>query len=328
MLLIYRRQVFKMSNFKLSGHYLHGSKALELKHLRSAVTAADSGSFRKAAEVLRLQQSSLSRSIRQIENSLGITIFERSSGGISPTVAGHSVLRLARTILDEYDALVSAARSVQSSETGRLTIGFCTSLSAGNLHDTVLSFRRQLPRVELMAVERSRLRLATALRSGALDVLIVTGGLPSLESRTMRLRSERVLVALPQDHALAAREMLYWTDLRGETVLLSHYDPGRELEDLLISKLASPEDRPKIQRHEVGRGIIKSLVGMKAGISLVLESDMGANFAGLVYRDLRDGGGPSRFDYSAYWRAENENPALKVFLKMLSERYPSPRLAS
>jgi DNA-binding transcriptional LysR family regulator len=316
-----------MSGCKFSGRHLRGSTALELKHLRSAVTAAESGSFRKAAELLRLQQSSLSRSIRQIENSLGVTIFERSSGGISPTVAGQSVLRLARTILEECDALVSTARSVQNSETGRLAVGFCTSLSAGNLQATFLSFKQLVPHVEFATVERSRTRLATALRTGMLDILIVTGNLPSLEGKTMRLWSERVLAALPQDHALAARETLYWTDLRGETVLLSHYDPGREFEDLLVSKLVVPEDRPIIQRHDVSRGIIKSLISMKAGISLVLESDMGANFSGLVYRELRDGGGPSRFEYSAYWRAENENPALKAFLAMLCERYPSPRLA-
>ncbi|WP_349643805.1 hypothetical protein [Bradyrhizobium sp. LMTR 3] len=65
---------------------------------------------------------------------------------------------------------------------------------------------------------------------------------------------------------------------------------------------------------------------MKAGISLVPESDMGANFAGLVYRDLRDGTGPSRFDFSADWLADNESPTLDAFLRLLSERYPSPRL--
>ncbi len=140
----------------------------------------------------------------------------------------------------------------------------------------------------------------------------------------MLLWSERVLVALPQNHPLSERQTVYWTDLRGESVLLSHYDPGRELEDLLVSKLAAPEDRPEIKHHDVSRGIIKSLVSMKAGISLVLESDIGANFAGLVYRELRDGTGPSRLDYSAYWRSENASPALKAFLKMLSERYPSP----
>ena len=316
----------KMSNFKGPSHSLHGSKALELKHLRSAVMAADCGSFRKAAELLRLQQSTLSRSIREIEHGLGVTMFKRSSGGVSPTPTGRSVLRLARTILEEFDALITTAKSAQNSETGRLAVGFCTSLSAGNLQASLLEFKQRLPRIELATVERSRTRLAMALRNGVLDILIVTGSLPLLGSNTMTLWSERVLVVLPQDHALTARETIYWTDLRGESVLLSHYDPGRELEDLLVSKLVSPEDRPKIERHDVSRGIIKSLISMKAGISLVLESDVGANFAGLAYRELRDGTGPSRFDYSAYWEADNENPALTAFLKMLSERYPSPRL--
>ncbi|MGY4362845.1 hypothetical protein ACVWZR_002025 [Bradyrhizobium sp. i1.3.1] len=68
----------------------------------------------------------------------------------------------------------------------------------------------------------------------------------------------------------------------GETVLLSQYDPGKEFEDLLISKLVSPEDRPKIERHEVSRGVITGLISMNTGISLVLESEMGMTYAGLV----------------------------------------------
>ena len=63
---------------------------------------------------------------------------------------------------------------------------------------------------------------------------------------------------------------------------------------------------------------------MGLGISLVLESDVGANFAGLTYRELRDGGGPSRIGFSAIWRRDNDNPALAAFLKLLSERYPLP----
>ncbi|WP_456640503.1 LysR family substrate-binding domain-containing protein [Bradyrhizobium sp. USDA 10063] len=156
---------------------------------------------------------------------------------------------------------------------------------------------------------------------------IVTGSLPLVDCERLALWSERVVVVLPQDHPLAARESICWTDLRGETVLLSHYDPGREFEELLVSKLVAPDDRPKIERHDVSRGIIKSLISMQAGVSLVLESDLGANFAGLVYRDLRDDSGPSRFAFSAYWRANNASPALNAFLTMLAERYPSPRLA-
>jgi DNA-binding transcriptional LysR family regulator len=315
------------NNIQRTSHRWSGGKALELKHLRLAVTAADCGSFRKAAESLRLQQSSLSRSIRQIEQCLGVSIFKRSSGGVNPTPAGRSVLRLARTILEEFDSLIATAKATQTSEAGRLAVGFCTSLSAGNLQASLLQFKQRLPQVELATVERSRTRLATALRNGVLDILVITGTVPLSDCKTMSLWSERVLVVLPQDHALTAGETIYWTDLRGETVLLSHYDPGRELQDLLVSKLVSPEDRPKIEHHDVSHGIIKSLITMKAGISLVLESDIGANFPGLAYRELRDGTGPSHFDYIAYWRADNENPALTAFLKMLSERCPSPRLA-
>ncbi len=145
-----------------------------------------------------------------------------------------------------------------------------------------------------------------------------------MDNNILPLWSERILVALPKDHPLATRDAIYWTDLRNETVLLSQYDPGRELEDLLISKLVSSEDRPRIERHDVSRGIVKSLISMGLGISLVMESDIGASFAGLVYRELRDGAGSTRIGFSAHWRADNENPALGNLLNLLAERYPSP----
>jgi DNA-binding transcriptional LysR family regulator len=229
---------------------------------------------------------------------------------------------MARLILEQVDVLVSTAKSNGRGEAGRLSIGFCTSISAGNLRATLTEFKNRHPRIELATVERSRTRLATALRNGTADALIVTGDVPLPDSNTRPLWSERILVSLPEGHALAAGTIVYWTDLRNETVLLSQDDPGRELEDLLISKLISPADRPKIERHDVSRAIIKSLISMKLGISLVLESDIGGSFAGLVYRELRDGTGSTRVDFSAHWRADNDNPALNSFLKLLAERYP------
>jgi DNA-binding transcriptional LysR family regulator len=296
--------------------------AVELKQLRFAVTAADYGSIRQAAELLSIRHSILSRSIRLLEHRIGVIVFERSGGGVKPTRAGRSILRMARLILEQVDVLVATAKSNGRGESGRLSVGFCTSISAGNLRATLTEFKNRHPRIELATVERSRTRLATALRNGTADVLIVTGDVLLPDNNVRPLWSERILISLPEDHALAAGTTVYWTDLRNETVLLSQHDPGRELEDLLISKLVSPADRPKIERHDVSRGIIKSLISMKLGISLVLESDIGASFAGLVYRELRDGAGPTRVDFSAHWRTDNDNPALDSFLKLLAERYP------
>src|SRR6266481_9797191 len=258
--------------------------AVDLKQLWFAVAAADYGSIRQAAELLSIRHSILSRSIRQLEHRIGVTVFERSGKGVKLTPAGRSVLWMARLILEQVDVLVATAKSNGRGEAGRLSIGFCTSISAGNLRATLTEFKNRFPRVELVTVERSRTRLATALRNGSVDILVVTGEVPLPDNNVRPLWSERILVSLAENHPLAARSVIYWTDLRDETVLLSQHDPGREFEDLLISKLVSPADRPRVERHDVSRGIIKSLTSMGLGVSLVTESDTGARFAGLTYR--------------------------------------------
>jgi DNA-binding transcriptional LysR family regulator len=297
---------------------------IDVRQLRHAVVAADFGSFRQAADACLIKQSTLSRSIRQLEHCIGVAIFERSSAGIRPTSPGRDFLRMARSILEQIDVLVATTRASGRGDSGGLAIGFCTSLTAGNLRASLLDFKQRFPLIALATVERSRVRLATALRNGVLDILIVAGSLSWSGCRQMPLWSERILVVLPQDHPLAPRDITYWTDLRDETVLLSQYDPGRELEDLLKAKLVASNCRPRIEHHDVSRGVIKSLISMGLGISLVLESDVGANFAGLTYREVHDGTGPSRIDFSAMWQPDNEKPALASFIKLLSERYRLP----
>jgi DNA-binding transcriptional LysR family regulator len=293
-----------------------------VQQLRYAVMAADFGSFRQAAEASLVKQSTLSRSIRQLEHSLGVNIFERSSGGVRPTSVGRNFLRMTRCILEQMEALVATTQANQRGDAGRLAIGFCTSLTAENLRASFLDFRQRFPNVEILTVERSRAHLAIALRNSVLDILVVAGDRPTFDCKVIPLWSERILVVLPQDHPLAPREIIHWTDLQDQTVLLSKYDPGGELEHLMNAKLVATSYRPRIERHDVSRGVIKSLISMGLGIGLVLESDTGANFSGLVYRDLRDGTGPSRIEFSAAWRADNENPAMESFLKLLGEREP------
>jgi DNA-binding transcriptional LysR family regulator len=297
---------------------------ITLQNLQCAVAAADHGSFRRAAEALLLKQSTLSRAIRQLEDAIKVDLFDRSSGGVQATAAGNDFLRSARSILVQMDTLVAAAHSNGRGEAGRLAVGFYTSLSTGNLRATLMDFRRRYPEVDLSMVERSRPDLVVALRNGILDIAIIAGEIPATEGEVLPLWSERILVALPETHSFASRSHLYWTDLQSETILLTLCDPGRELEDLLMAKLVSPSARPKIDRQDVSRGIIKSLVSAGFGISLVTESDVGVNFSGLTYREVRDGAGPSRVGFTAHWRQRNNNPALASFLKLLGERYPLP----
>jgi DNA-binding transcriptional LysR family regulator len=130
------------------------------------------------------------------------------------------------------------------------------------------------------------------------------------------------LIALPEDHPLAKQPVLHWTDLKDQTLLMSRHDPYWEFEDLVKSKLLMPEERPTIEHHDVSRSILKSLISMKFGVGLVMESDIGVRVPEIVYRELRDGMGVARVGFSAYWHNSNDNPALDDFLALLKRRHP------
>ena len=242
----------------LHASFRRPSPAFSLQNLRYALAAADYGSFRRAAEALLLRQSTLSRCVRQLEESIGMAVFERSSGGVRATQGGRHFLRSARSILEQVEALAARTQSTGRGEAGRLTVGFYTSLAAGNLRATLIDVSQRFPQLELEMFESSRSRLVTALRNGVVDIVIIPGATALPESKTMSLWSERILVAAPEGHALAERDSAHWIDLRQEKILLSRRDPGPELHDLLIAKAASPGDRPKIMHHRAGLANVKS----------------------------------------------------------------------
>ncbi|MGY8666051.1 LysR family transcriptional regulator [Bradyrhizobium sp. UFLA05-109] len=290
--------------------------------LEYVIAAAEHGSFRQAAEELSIKQSTLSRSVQSLESTFGIAIFERSSGGVQVTAEGRHFLRSARSIVEQLEVMVTTARGNAKGDADVLVIGFCTPLTAGTLRATLLDFRRKYPLIEVRTIGRSGARLAAALRNSVVDIYVIAEEISSPDCKTTPLWSEAVFVELPDDHELAKQEAVHWTDLRDQTVLLSQEDLGLGLETLLAAKLKVPDDRPQIQRHDVSRDAIKSLISIGMGVSLLLESDIGADFPGLAYRPLRDGAGPSCIGLSAVWRSDNKSEVLANFLKLLSERRP------
>jgi DNA-binding transcriptional LysR family regulator len=291
---------------------------IDLKQLRHAVAAADYGSFRQAAEALNIKQSTLSRSILQLEHATSIRLFERSPGGVAVSHSGSDFIRMAKAVLEQINEFDLFKAIPSRGEV--LRIGFCTSLSAGGLRANLLEFHSRFPEFRLEMLERRRSRLSMRLQHGTLDIIIAPGKLP-FECKRIALWSERVLIALPDSHRLSSRDVIYWTDLSSETLLMSQYDPYWEFEDLITSKLLSPEDRPNLERHDVSRSILKSLISMKLGLGLMLESDVGVRVPSIVFKELRDGAGATRVEFSAFWQDSNKNSALTKFLHLLQERY-------
>jgi DNA-binding transcriptional LysR family regulator len=292
------------------------------RHLQFLIAAEKCGSFRRAAEELGVKPSSLSRGIQDMEKMLGISIFERSSSGVRLTNVGAEILRTSRFVVEALAHMTATAKNSAAGGAGRLTIGFYTSFSAGNLRSCLIGFQERFPDIELNMVEGPRERLYSGIRNGQVDIAIVTGETGSSPGKSMGLWSERIMVALPDKHRLAENSIVYWTDMREETFLFSIRDPGPEIQDIVLAKIPSAGKRPKLINYDIDCERIKCAVGAGFGLSLTCEAGAAARFPGVVYREARDGHGPSQISYSAHWNEDNPNPALKQFIALLEERHP------
>ena len=273
-------------------------------------TAAKHRSFRRAAVALNITQPTLSKRIRELEDRFGILLFERCAGGAQLTPIGEEFVQSAHRILAELELMKHRAKAARHGDAGRLEVGFYTSLSAGSLRDVLLTFANQHAQVEVNITEDARASLIPLLDRGIFDIVVVLGEPAYTDCAHMSLWSERIMVAFPKAHPLAASDFVYWTDLKNERFLMSRRDPGPEIQDLLLTKLASPGDRPFIKQIKANNEHILSVVDGNRGITVLCESSTGNVLPGVVFREVRDGNGPTRLGFVAYWRRNNDNPAL------------------
>ena len=293
----------------------------DIRQLRYAIAAADHGSFYRAARALDIEQSTLSRAILKLERSTGMPIFERSRAGVKTTVAGGTFLRSARSMVTTADKMVAKMRAAGQGRAGGLMLGHNCSVSAGNLRATLMSWREAHPDVELECVEADRSVLLAGLDTGEIDVAILMGT-PSHDGfRCEPLWSERMLVAAPTSHPLAERDLVHWTDLKGERFLLPVADPGPEVRDMLLGRLSMSGAQPDVRLHQSSRETILSILGGGFGLSIVCEGSTGARYPDVVYRPIHGEQGPALTGYSGCWQDDNTNPALRRFLRFIKARY-------
>jgi DNA-binding transcriptional LysR family regulator len=289
---------------------------VEVPHLRYVVAAAEHRSFRRAAAALNITQPTLSKRIRELEERLGMLLFERSTGGAQLTANGEDFLVVAKRVLADLDGMENYAKATKAGNAGRLQIGFYTAL-AGPLRDAVFGFIQQHPQLDLNIVEDDRVALIPLLDRGSIDIAMVLGEPAYQDYAHISLWSERIMVAFHKTHPLAERDFVYWTDLRSERFVMSLRDPGPEIKDILLGKLALPGDRPFIKHVRAHHSAMISAVDGERGITLVCEASSAPLWPSVVFREVRDGNGPTRLGFVAYWRRNNENPILKQFVAWL-----------
>ncbi|HET7756345.1 MAG TPA: LysR substrate-binding domain-containing protein [Steroidobacteraceae bacterium] len=242
---------------------------LKLKDLRYLVAVADQRHFGRAAARCFVSQPTLSAQLKKLEQSLGVQLIERAPNNVSLTETGEQVVARARHILEASDEVVALARSRRDPLAGRLRVALLPTIGPYLLPRVMRALRKGLPRLELRLYEYQTAPLLEKLHAGELDlgILALPVELAGLEAR--ELYSEPFVVALPQRHALAAREALRTNDLRGESLLL--LEDGHCLRDqaLEVCGRAGVRDSPDFRATSLET--LRQMVATGAGVTLLPE---------------------------------------------------------
>lgn len=299
---------------------------MELRHLFAFVAVAEELHFGRAAKRLQMAQPPLSQQIRQLEKELGVQLFERNTRSVRLTSAGESFLQPVRTVIEDLDTAVRAAKAAGRGEYGRVSIGFAGASSHETLPRLTRAVRAAHPAIELVMTGQTYANVALArVADGSLDLGFVR--LPVTQPGvTFRVIDEEELVcALPSDHPLAARDSVLLEVLAGEPFVSFPANTGSTVRDAMVGACEAAGFNPRVVQEAPDSYTILALVAAGVGVTLTVTSVQHIQQSGLVYRPLA--GPPIRRQAALAWRADNPSAALHAVLAVAEDALPTPRPA-
>ena len=178
---------------------------MELRHLRYFAAVAEQLHFRHAAELVHVAQPALSQQIRQLEEEIGVKLFERSRHKVRLTPAGKAFYENTQRILRQVDQAVSKAKKVELGDAGSIRIGFVSTAAIRVLPDAVKKLQKQAPSAEVELNELSAGEQIDGLYREQLDIGFLHAKLSQDILKTKTVARDRLVAAVPAASKLAGR---------------------------------------------------------------------------------------------------------------------------
>ena len=243
---------------------------MELRQLRQFLCLVETKNFHRAAERLNISQPPLSVSIRKLELSLGVRLFERHSRGVSLTPQGELIAEQAREIVRIADELRQCAKETVIGARGRLNVGFVASATYDLIPALVPVFRARFPAVELRLKEATSVDIVSGLLQGELDVgLVRTPIFGTSRIQIIPVASETMMLAVPLGHRFASCADVRLEDLGGEPMIMWNREAEPWFQALIDLSFAKVDIAPKVVEEASHVHTVLALVECGVGGALV-----------------------------------------------------------
>lgn len=242
---------------------------MELRQLRYFLAVSRLGSVTRAAEQCHIAQPAISVAIRNLEEELGVQLFERYHKRISLTPAGAVFLRRGEDILNRVDSAIKEMEDFADLRRGVIRVGITPMLGAVVFPYVLSKFRADHPALELIVVEEGALTIESLLEQGELDVaLMFVPETPPELAVSPILRSE-IHVCMSPDNPLSERGRIAFPKLKDEPFIL--FKENFLSRRLVLQECARHQMTPNIVFSSNQIATIISLIERGVGIGFLLE---------------------------------------------------------
>ena len=246
---------------------------MELRHLRYFVAVAEEQNVTRAARRLHVSQPPLSRQIRDLENELGIALFEHGAKAVRLTEAGRVFLTEVRAVLQRAHEAVQIAKATANGQRGEIHLGYAPSLTVQLLPNALRHFQETSPQVRVQLHDLSTQEMLSGLRDGGLHVaLLIQVSAKVMTGLTFEeLRRYAVCVAAHPTHSLARARKIGVEQVANER-LIAYTRADYPEYHAWLSELFGPLKRqPQIaEEHDSATSLIASVEAGR-GVALVQQ---------------------------------------------------------
>src|ERR1700733_2310670 len=262
---------------------------MELRHIRSFLSIAETLHFGRTAELIHLSQPALSHQIRTLEEEVGVRLFERNRRKTTLTAAGLAFRDDAAAALWQVEQAVRRARLAANGKLGLLRIGFLSTAGRELVADIVRQFRELNSEVEFSLHNILTAEQVRMLETGSLDIgflRLPIGGQSALDVITVH--REPFVIVVPSSHKLAKRKRVRLREVSGENFVMYERTWAPGFHDLMFGILRDAGIVPNVTQTAGEVPTLISLVHSRMGITILPASAVKHSVASVVACEILD----------------------------------------
>lgn len=293
---------------------------MELRHLRYFVAAAEELNITKAAARLRVSQPPLSRQIRDLEEEIGATLFDRRAKKLSLTAAGRQFFKEAKEILSHANRAARLAKATAAGQGGHVRIAFLSPLGGMFLPQVMRSIRGKFPLIDVDLLEMVPRRQLEALLDNEVDLAFVAKvEVESSKDFAFETVVEAgVLLAMASDHRFANLRKVRFSELVSEKFVTVTRSAAPATYELFLRVCRAAGFEPKVVKQADRAQSVLDLVAAGVGLS-ILPEHFRRYQADIVLRPLVPN--PPKVPICMVWRKDDLSPALQTVRTTILQQF-------